>query len=87
MRKFMTLGSVSKAPMTQATSGHSQGTFKLSFETLLLWTVDRSLDPLHSERLVIAGAKHQPQPRDVRYQPWIQPVDATSWLNRSAGVS
>jgi hypothetical protein len=22
----------------------------------------------------------------VRYQPWIQPVDATSWLNRSAGV-
>ena len=22
-----------------------------------------------------------------RYGPWIQPVDATSWLNRSAGVS
>lgn len=86
MRKFMTLGSVSKAPMTQATSGHSQGTFKLSFETLLLWTVDRSLDPLHSERLVIAGAKHQPQPRDVRYQRRIQPVDATHSLNISAGV-
>ena len=28
MRKFMTLGSVSKAPMTQATSGHSQGTIQ-----------------------------------------------------------
>jgi putative transposase len=23
----------------------------------------------------------------LRAQPWIQPVDATDWLNRSAGVS
>ena len=23
----------------------------------------------------------------VCFQPWIQPVDATDWLNRSAGVS
>ena len=26
-------------------------------------------------------------PVSDRYQPWIQPVDATDWLNRSAGVS
>lgn len=32
-------------------------------------TNTQSLDTPHSERPFMEGAKHQPQPRDVRYQP------------------
>jgi hypothetical protein len=34
-----------------------------------------------------AEVRERTADRNDCFRPWIQPVDATSWLNRSAGVS
>lgn len=44
-----------------------------------------SLQSVNFNRLVMSLTRCSSE--SLKYMMWIQPVDATSWLNRSAGVS
>ncbi len=54
------------------------------FDTLLLRPL---LSPETTKKIVAQNAGTDNGKAYLRFRSWIQPVDATSWLNRSAGVS